>query len=88
MKNHENIFVPRPTGVGKSYVACALAHKAFRDRYSAFYTRTAALFPDLALPRAWADGFRNLLARLRRIDALVIDDWVMAPLSEPERRGF
>jgi DNA replication protein DnaC len=45
------------------------------------------LFRDLALPRA--DGsFRNLLARLSRTDVLVIDDWAMAPLSEPERRDF
>jgi DNA replication protein DnaC len=46
-----------------------------------------ALFRDLALTRA--DGsFRNLLARLSRIDVLVIADWAMAPLSEPERRDF
>jgi len=87
VKNHENIFVLGPTGVGKSFVACALAQKACRDGYSAFYTRAAALFRDPAL--AGADGsFRNLLARLSRIDALVIDDWAMAPLSEPERRDF
>ncbi len=51
----------------------------------AFYARAAALFRDLA--RA-DDSFRNLLARLSRIDVLVIDDWAMAPLSEPERRDF
>src|SRR5437773_2691277 len=44
--NHENIFVLGPTGVGKSFVACALAQKACRDGYSAFYTRAAALFRD------------------------------------------
>jgi DNA replication protein DnaC len=83
--NHENIFVLGPTGVGKSFVACALAHKACRDGYSALYTRAAALFRDLALARA--DGsLRNLLAKLSRIDVLVIDDWAMAPLAEAERR--
>jgi hypothetical protein len=56
-----------PTGVGKSFIACALAQKACRDGCSAFYTRAAALFRDLALARA--DGsFRNLLGRLSRID--------------------
>ena len=86
-RKHENIFVLGPTGVGKSFVACALAQKACRDGYSAFYTRAAALFRDLALARA--DGsLRNLLARLSRIDVLVIDDWAMAPLTEPERRDF
>jgi DNA replication protein DnaC len=87
VRNHENIFVLGPTGVGKSFIACALAQKACRDGHSAYYTRAAALFRDLAIARA--DGsFRNLLARLSRIDVLVVDDWAMAPLSEPERRDF
>jgi hypothetical protein len=84
---HENIFVIGPTGVGKSFIACALAQKACRDGYSALYTRAAALFRDLAIARA--DGsLRSLLARLSRIDVLVIDDWAMAPLAETERRDF
>ena len=83
----ENIFVLGPTGVGKSFVACALAQKACCDGYSVSYTRAQSLFRDLAMARA--DGsLRNLLARLSRIDVLVIDDWAMAPLSEPERRAF
>ena len=77
VRNHEHIFV-----LGPSFVASALAQKACRDGYSALYTRTAALFRDLAIARA--DGsLRLLLAKLSRIDLLVIDDWVMAPLSEP-----
>lgn len=87
VRNHEHIFVLGPTGVGKSFVASALAQKACRDGYSALYTRAAALFRDLAIARA--DGsLRLLLAKLGRIDLLVIDDWAMAPLSEPERRDF
>src|SRR2546421_4021700 len=51
------------------------------------YTRAAALFRDLAMARA--DGsLRGLLAKLSRIDVLVIDDWAMAPMSEAERRDF
>jgi DNA replication protein DnaC len=46
VKNHENIFVLGPTGVGKSFIASALAQKACRDGYSAFYTRVAALFRE------------------------------------------
>jgi DNA replication protein DnaC len=85
--NHEHIFVLGPTGVGKSFVACALAQKACRDGYSALYTRAVALFRDLVIARA--DGsLRSLLARLSRIDVLVIDDWAMAPLAEAERRDF
>jgi len=87
VRNHEHVFVLGPTGVGKSFVACALAQKACRDGYSALYTRAAALFRDLAMARA--DGsLRNLLAKLARLDVLVIDDRVMAPLTEPERREF
>ena len=87
VKNHEHIFVLGPTGVGKSYVASALAQKACRDGYTVYYTRAAALFRDLNMARA--DGsLRQLLKRLNRIDVLVIDDWAMAPMAESERRDF
>ena len=87
VKNHEHIFVLGPTGVGKSYVASALAQKACRDGYSVYYTRAAALFRDLHLARA--DGsLKKLLRRLNRIDVLVVDDWAMVPMSEAERRDF
>lgn len=84
---HEQIFILGPTGVGKSYLACALAHKACRDGYTVLYSRASTLFRDLAMARA--DGsLRNLLTRLSRVDVLVIDDWAMAPLTENERRDF
>jgi len=84
---HDNVFVCGPTGVGKSFLACALAQKACRDGYSAYYSRATALFRDLALARA--DGtLRNLLLRWSKIDVLVVDDWAMAPMSENERRDF
>ena len=84
---HENVFVCGPTGVGKSYLACALAQKACRDGHSVYYSRAAALFRDLAMARA--DGsLRNLLARWSKVEILVIDDWAMAPMSEVERRDF
>ena len=85
VRNHENIFVIGPCGVGKSFLASALAQKACRDGYSALYLRAAALSRELALARA--DGsLRHFLARLARIDVLVIDDWAMALLQEAERR--
>lgn len=85
--NHENIFVLGPTGVGKSYIASAVAQKACRDGYTVLSTRAAALFRDLNLARA--DGsLRSLLARLARIDVLVIDDWAMAPFTETERHDL
>jgi DNA replication protein DnaC len=85
VRNHENIFVIGPCGVGKSFLASALAQKACRDGYSALCLRAAALSRELALARA--DGsLRHFLARLARVDVLVIDDWAMAPLQEAERR--
>jgi DNA replication protein DnaC len=62
-----------------------VGHPACRNGYSALYLRATALSRELALVRA--DGsLRHLLARLARIDVLVIDDWAMAPLQEAERR--
>lgn len=87
VRNHDHVFVLGPTGVGKSFIASALAQKACRDGYTAFYTGAAALFRDLAIARV--DGsLRLLLARFSRIDVLVVDDWAMAPLTETERRDF
>jgi len=87
VKQHQNIFLLGPTGMGKSWLACALAHKACRDGYTAYYARASHLFRELAL--AHADGsFGRLLRRLAAIDVLVIDDWAMAPLTESERRDF
>jgi DNA replication protein DnaC len=87
VQRHENVFIIGPTGVGKSFLACALAQKACRDGHLVLYTRAATLFRDLAVARA--DGsLRNLLARLSRVDVLVVDDWAMAPLQESERRDF
>ncbi|NDJ10428.1 MAG: transposase [Acidobacteriia bacterium] len=85
VSKHENIFGLGPTGVGKSFVASGLAQNACRDGYSVFYVRAQAMLRDLGLARA--DGsLRHLLARLGRIDVMVIDDWAMAPMTETERR--
>jgi DNA replication protein DnaC len=87
VKQHQNIFLIGATGVGKSWLAAALAHKACRDGYTVYYARAAQLFRDLAL--AHADGsFSRLLRRLEQTDVLVIDDFCMAPLAESERRNL
>jgi DNA replication protein DnaC len=87
VREHQNIFLLGPTGVGKSWLACALAEKACRDGFSAFFVRAPQLFRDLALARA--DGSLGpRLARLARIDVLIVDDWAHAPLAESERRDF
>jgi DNA replication protein DnaC len=79
--------VTGPCGVGKSYIACALAQKAVRDGFTALYVRAPRLFRDLAIARA--DGsFGKVLDRFARIDVVIVDDWAMAPLADGERRDF
>lgn len=85
IREHHNVIITGPTGVGKSYLACALAHKACRQGFRALYLRAPRLFDDLALAKA--DGrYRRVLAAYARIDLLVIDDWGLASLTEEQRR--
>ncbi len=87
VSQHHNLIITGPCGVGKSFLACALAQKAVRDGFTAIYVRAPRLLSDLALARA--DGsFPKLLDRIARIDVLVVDDWAMAPLSDSDRRDF
>src|SRR5262249_27935883 len=69
VREHQNVFWIGPPGIGKSFLACALAEKACRDGFTALYPRTSQLFRDLALARA--DGsLRTLLARMACLDLL------------------
>jgi DNA replication protein DnaC len=73
--------------VGKSFLACALAQKAIRERYTGLYTRQPPLLRDLAMARA--DGsLDKRLEQLARVDVLIIDDWMMTALGESERRDI
>ena len=84
---HHNVIVTGPTGVGKSYLACALAHKACREGFRTFYVRAPRLFDDLVLAKA--DGrYRKILAAFAKLDLLVIDDWGLAPLTEEQSRDI
>ena len=85
IREHHNVIITGPTGVGKSYLACALAHKACREGFRALYLRAPRLFDDLALAKA--DGrYRRVLAAYARLDLFVIDDWGLASLTEEQRR--
>jgi len=85
--DHRNLLITGSTGVGKSFLACAFGERACRSGYSAYYIRAPRLYHDLSISRA--DGsYGRLLQKLTRADLLVIDDWGLAPLKEPERRDL
>jgi DNA replication protein DnaC len=87
VRQHQSILLLGPTGIGKSWLACALAQKACRDGFSVLHNRTSELFRELAV--AHADGsIGRFLVRLSRIDILLLDDFAMAPLKDTERRDF
>jgi DNA replication protein DnaC len=87
VRQHQHILLLGPTGIGKTWLACALAQKACRDGFTILHKRAAELFRELAV--AHVDGsFGRLLTRLSRIDILVLDDFAMAPLKDSERRDF
>lgn len=87
LRRKQNVVLVGPSGIGKSFLACALAQRACRDGFSALYTRAPQLFRELHGARA-EGSLSRLLAKLAKIDALVVDDFALAPMSELERRDF
>ena len=84
---HRHVFIIGPTGVGKSWLACALAHKACRDGYTALYTRASRLFAELELQHG--DGrFPRLFRALTKVNLLILDDWGPERLSASQRRDL
>jgi DNA replication protein DnaC len=80
IKEHHNVIIIGPTGVGKTYLACALAHKACREGYVALYFRLPRLLQDLALAKG--DGrYSSLLKSMARADLIVLDDWGLKGFS-------
>jgi DNA replication protein DnaC len=84
---NENLLITGPTGLGKSWIACALGQKACRDNRSVQYHRVPRLFEALALARG--DGrYGRLLKNIGRVQLLVLDDWGLSVLNPHERRDL
>jgi DNA replication protein DnaC len=84
IEEHQAVLITGMTGTGKSYLACALAHQACRKGFRAVYRRASRLFDELKLARA--DGtYPRVLARLARVDVIVIDDFAVAPVTDAQR---
>jgi DNA replication protein DnaC len=87
IREHDNVLISGATGTGKSYLACAFGHSACRHGLSTRYFRFSRLLAELALARA--DGsYHKLLDRLAKTQLLLLDDFGLAPLSDPERRDL
>jgi len=87
IKRAQNIIITGPTGVGKTYLACAIANRACRMGYSAFYIRVPRLFQELAIARG--DGsYPKTMKKLLKANVLIIDDLGLAPMSATERRDL
>ncbi len=84
IKEGENMIITGPAGVGKSYLSCALVHRACLLGYKAVYYRASKLFGDLQLARA--DGrYAKLMSTIAKTHLIVIDDWGLNELTEQSR---
>lgn len=84
IKEHNNVLITGPTGVGKTYLACALAQKACRMGFTALYFRLPRLLHDLSIAKA--DGrYNQLLKSISRTDLLVLDDWGLSKFVKEQR---
>ena len=87
VQKHQNLIITGPTGVGKSYLACAFAQKACREGYSAIYLRISRLFEELSLAKG--DGrYVKMLSNFAKTELLVLDDYGLAKLNQEQRHNL
>ena len=87
IKDRLNILLTGPTGVGKTWLACALAHKACQSGHTALYCRLPRLLQSLPLARG--DGsYAKLMTQLARTEVLILDDWGLSKFNAEQRRDL
>ena len=87
VQEHLNILITGPTGVGKTWLACALAQKACREGYTVQYVRLSRLLRELMIAKG--DGrYPKLLANLAKVDVLILDDWGLIKPNAENRRDL
>jgi DNA replication protein DnaC len=87
LRHSEHLVISGPTGVGKSWLACALGHKACREGFSVLYRRASRLFAELATARG-EGRLPRMLTMLERTRLLILDDWGPEPLTGDQRRDL
>ena len=87
IRHSQHLVISGPTGVGKSWLACALGHKACREGFSVLYRRAPRLFAELTVARG-EGRLPRMLATLERTRLLIIDDWGPEPLIAEQRRDL
>jgi DNA replication protein DnaC len=87
IKARQNILIVGPTGTGKTFLACALAHKACLTGYTSRYYRLPRLLADMQLSKG--DGrYAQLMKELAKVDVLLLDDFGLTPFSDEHRRDL
>lgn len=87
ISKHLNLLITGPTGCGKTYIACALAHTACLNGFTAKYYRLPRLWQELKIAKA-NGSYANLLSQMAKIDLLLLDDWGIAAPDEEQRRDL
>jgi DNA replication protein DnaC len=87
IRHSQHLVISGPTGVGKSWLACALGHKACREGFSVLYRRAPRLFAELTVARG-EGRLPRMLVTLERTRLLIIDDWGPEPLTAEQRRDL